>query len=44
MIVGLDIGGTKIEGVGLDPKRYQTLVKYRLSTIKGSVRNSVSFQ
>ncbi|MCG9679735.1 ROK family protein [Vibrio sp. Isolate24] len=32
MLVGLDIGGTKIEGVGLDKETYATLVKHREST------------
>lgn len=40
MIVGLDIGGTKIEGVGLvkqqNSKRYATLVKHREPTNKES--------
>ncbi len=43
MIVGLDIGGTKIEGVGLvkqqDSKRYTTLVKHREPTNKESYRD-----
>lgn len=34
MIVGLDIGGTKIEGVALDSNGYQEVVKYRISTNK----------
>ncbi|MBD1572606.1 ROK family protein [Vibrio sp. S17_S38] len=34
MIVGLDIGGTKIEGVGLDSQTYQTLIKHRVPTNK----------
>lgn len=32
MIVGLDIGGTKIEGVALDSTSYQTIVKHRQPT------------
>ncbi|SEF81935.1 ROK family protein [Vibrio hangzhouensis] len=36
MIVGLDIGGTKIEGVGLDSNNYQTVVKHREPTDKSS--------
>jgi fructokinase len=32
MIVGLDIGGTKIEGIGLDSTTYKTLVTYRNDT------------
>ncbi|WP_234425319.1 ROK family protein [Vibrio coralliilyticus] len=32
MLVGLDIGGTKIEGVGLDKETYATLVKHREPT------------
>ncbi|MGR5178476.1 ROK family protein [Vibrio parahaemolyticus] len=36
MIVGLDIGGTKIEGVGLDSDNYQTVVKHREPTDKSS--------
>ncbi|CAM3219829.1 MULTISPECIES: ROK family protein [Vibrio] len=32
MLVGLDIGGTKIEGVGLDKESYATLVKHREPT------------
>ncbi len=32
MIVGLDIGGTKIEGVGLDSTSFATLVRYRQAT------------
>ncbi|WP_105901676.1 ROK family protein [Vibrio gangliei] len=38
MIVGLDIGGTKIEGVGLvkEGEAYQTLLKHRVPTDKTS--------
>ncbi|MGR5362472.1 ROK family protein [Vibrio mediterranei] len=36
MIVGLDIGGTKIEGVALDSASYQTIVKHREPTETGS--------
>ncbi|MDV7105088.1 ROK family protein [Vibrio sp. TH_r3] len=36
MIVGLDIGGTKIEGVGLSTKSFDTLIKYREKTDKSS--------
>jgi fructokinase len=36
MIVGLDIGGTKIEGVGLDANSYETLVVHREPTAKNS--------
>ncbi|MEJ6122645.1 ROK family protein [Vibrio sp. 2-Bac 85] len=32
MIVGLDIGGTKIEGIGLDSVTYDTLITYRYDT------------
>lgn len=32
MILGLDIGGTKIEGVALDSATYETLVTHRNDT------------
>ncbi|MDG3085308.1 ROK family protein [Vibrio hannami] len=36
MIVGLDIGGTKVEGVGLDSNSYEMLIKHREPTNKES--------
>jgi fructokinase len=36
MIVGLDIGGTKIEGVGLNCSNYETLITVREPTNKSS--------